>query len=175
MIVSVLGSLRANLAAFTLANVLAEVKRRMDKGISLFAERWQKDQRRPTRSDAQYQLERLERNCRSSEDAVGRDLIATSYSTASHCRTAQITVVQFTSAQCHSRHLPSACSPLRPTNILPLQWTGTHGRRTKKRPFPRGGFSSGIDPLLSAKLSLLDDGSPHLIFPPKIFQNVPSF
>ena len=42
MIVSVLESLRANLETFTLANVLAEVKRWMDKGISLFAEQWQK-------------------------------------------------------------------------------------------------------------------------------------
>jgi transposase len=42
VIVSVLESLRANLATFTLANVLAEVKRWMDKGISLFAEQWQK-------------------------------------------------------------------------------------------------------------------------------------
>ena len=42
VIVSVLESLRANLETFTLANVLTEVKRWMDKGISLFAEQWQK-------------------------------------------------------------------------------------------------------------------------------------
>jgi transposase len=42
VIVSVLESLRANLETFTLANVLAEVQRWMDKGISLFAEQWQK-------------------------------------------------------------------------------------------------------------------------------------
>ena len=42
VIVSVLESLRANLATFTLASVLAEVKRWMEKGISLFAEQWEK-------------------------------------------------------------------------------------------------------------------------------------
>jgi transposase len=42
VIVSVLESLRANLESFTLANVLAEVKRWMKCGISLFAEQWQK-------------------------------------------------------------------------------------------------------------------------------------
>jgi hypothetical protein len=42
VIVSVLESLRANLETFMLANVLAEVNRWMEKGISLFAEQWQK-------------------------------------------------------------------------------------------------------------------------------------
>jgi len=42
VIVSVLESLRANLETFTLANVLMEVKCWMEKGISLFAEQWQK-------------------------------------------------------------------------------------------------------------------------------------
>jgi hypothetical protein len=44
VIVSVLESLRANLESFTLPNVLAEVDRWMKKGISLFAEQWQKIQ-----------------------------------------------------------------------------------------------------------------------------------
>jgi len=44
VIVSVLESLRANLESFTLANVLAEVKRWLKCGISLFAEQWQKIQ-----------------------------------------------------------------------------------------------------------------------------------
>ena len=44
VIVSVLESLRANLAKFTLANVLDEVKRWMREGISLFAKQWQKIQ-----------------------------------------------------------------------------------------------------------------------------------
>jgi hypothetical protein len=41
VIVSVLGSLRANLEQFTLASVLAEVQRWLDEGISLFARQWQ--------------------------------------------------------------------------------------------------------------------------------------
>jgi hypothetical protein len=41
VIVSVLESLRANLATFTLANVLAEVGRWMREGVSLFARQWQ--------------------------------------------------------------------------------------------------------------------------------------
>jgi hypothetical protein len=42
VIVSVLQSLRANLATFTLASVLAEVTHWMRDGISLFAKQWQK-------------------------------------------------------------------------------------------------------------------------------------
>ena len=42
VIVSVLESLRVNLAEFNLNTVLAEVTRWMTKGISLFAEQWQK-------------------------------------------------------------------------------------------------------------------------------------
>ena len=41
VIVSVLESLRANLQQFTLANVLAEVRRWMDDGVSLFTQQWQ--------------------------------------------------------------------------------------------------------------------------------------
>jgi transposase len=41
VIVSVLESLRANLAQFTLTSVLSEVRRWMDEGISLFAQQWQ--------------------------------------------------------------------------------------------------------------------------------------
>lgn len=41
VIVSVLESLRANLAQFTLENVLAEVTRWLKEGISLFARQWQ--------------------------------------------------------------------------------------------------------------------------------------
>jgi transposase len=41
VIVSVLESLRANLEQFTLTNVLTEVRRWMDEGISLFAQQWQ--------------------------------------------------------------------------------------------------------------------------------------
>jgi hypothetical protein len=41
VIVSVLESLRANLEPFTLANVVAEVRRWLDEGISLFQRQWQ--------------------------------------------------------------------------------------------------------------------------------------
>jgi hypothetical protein len=41
VIVSVLESLRANLERFTLTNVLREVRRWMDEGMSLFAKQWQ--------------------------------------------------------------------------------------------------------------------------------------
>src|SRR5438552_13043873 len=41
VIVSVLESLRANLAKFSLASVLAETARWMKKGLSLFARQWQ--------------------------------------------------------------------------------------------------------------------------------------
>jgi transposase len=41
VIVSVLESLRANLAEFTLTSVLSEVRRWMDEGMSLFAQQWQ--------------------------------------------------------------------------------------------------------------------------------------
>jgi hypothetical protein len=39
--VSVLESLRVNLPEFTLASVLAEVRRWMQQGLSLFAKQWQ--------------------------------------------------------------------------------------------------------------------------------------
>ncbi len=47
VIVSVLESLRANLAQFTLASVLQEVRRWLQEGVSLFARQWQNRQANP--------------------------------------------------------------------------------------------------------------------------------
>ena len=53
VLVSVLESLRANLATFTLASVLEEVGRWMNEGVSLFARQWQAIQGSPDSSDSE--------------------------------------------------------------------------------------------------------------------------